>query len=230
MPTAEEEAAAKAAADKAADKAAADAKSAAAGGATETVESLKAHVHTLNTENAQRRKEAAAQKTENDRLAAALKALGKDPAAEPPDPAKVKEQQGQAKLRDLLLRSVFVQESGKHGIVDAAFAFKALKAEMADVPVDIDAETVDVAALSTKITGFKTAHPFLFKTAAPAQPPKTGAPPVPGRPAPDGNGAPNTGDDHYAVWKQMKDAGNTQGATEYYRKHAPAIRAGQQKR
>jgi hypothetical protein len=158
----------------------------------------------------------AAKEAELERYKAVVKTLDpnhKDGAT--PDPAAAQAAAQQTKMRDVLLRAEFVAEATKAGVVDPVFTFNAVRGQLKDVTVDLDAETVDTEALQEKLAGLKTTKPFLFTPkVAPVTTPKPGEKVIT-PPPPDGNGAPAAGN-HYATWRNLLATGRKAEANAYY--------------
>lgn len=127
----------------------------------------------------------------------------------------------EAKQRNLLLRSEFVALAAQEGAADPRDAFELARSSLADVSVDLDAESVDVEALREKIQGLKKSKPYMFAKANDGTSSGGGKPP--GK-TPDGSGTPATGGTAYQQWQALEKAGRRLEATAFYGKNREAIR------
>lgn len=188
----------------------------------ETPSDPKAHIAKLNAENTKRRQNEKALKAENAKLREdqsrkdkALEILTGKKVGEvdPLEKAKADSDLRQARL--LIRADLAVVARDAH---DPSMLYKAFPEKFKDVKVDLENDSVDRDSLKEAVADIRKENPFLFMKKGETKP---GTAPFENPDKGQGGG----GGNHFAAWQQLKKAGDSKGAQEYYNKNKTLILA-----
>ena len=134
-----------------------------------------------------------------------------------PEQAQARIKEAEAKNARILLKSAFISRVAKDA-VDPDAAFEIASKKLGGVKVDLANESVDGDALDAAVAEFRESHSYFFA----ATKGNNGSPP--NKPAPDGNGQPNT-KNPYGEWQALLKTNRGKEAQEFFAKNKTAIYA-----